>query len=186
MSKAFVKEADSDTDDDDEIAAPIVPKGSKNYITPGGAKKMKDELHRLLSKDRPELTVVIAWAAGNGDRSENGDYIYGKRRLREIDKRIRFLQKRIEAFDIVDPATIKSDKIVFGATVTIEDEEGVLKTYSIVGIDETNVSQGRISWISPLGSALLNNKVGDVATFKSPKGLREFEIIKIKFVEINA
>lgn len=181
MSKAFVKETDDDSDDDGEIKAPSIPKGSKNYITPAGAKKLKDELHELLHDKRPELTKVIAWAASNGDRSENADYTYGKRRLREMDKRIRFLEKRIENFEIIDPASIKADRVLFGATVTVEDEEGVQKTYSIVGIDESDASQNRISWISPLAMALLKAGVGDIVTFKSPKGPREFEIIKISY-----
>ncbi len=184
MSKAFVKEDQDSEVDDDDLELPAVPGGKKNYITNLGAARLKAELHDLLVVKRPELTQVIAWAASNGDRSENADYIYGKRRLREIDKRIRFLQKRIEAFEIIDPTTIKSDEVVFGATVTIEDEEGVQKTYSIVGIDEANAAKGQISWISPLGSALLRKKAGDIAAFNTPKGLREYEIIKIEYKTI--
>ncbi|EKD41418.1 MAG: transcription elongation factor GreB, partial [uncultured bacterium] len=129
-------------------------------------------------------TAVITWAASNGDRSENADYIYGKRRLREIDRRIRFLQKRIEAFEIIDPEQIKSSDVLFGATVTVVDEESIEKTYSIVGIDEANAGKGHISWVSPLGSALLKKTVGDLASFKTPKGLRELEIVKIKYVKV--
>jgi transcription elongation factor GreB len=183
MSKAFVKEEESDDFDDDEIQK-VPVSGGKNYITVTGANKLKSELHDLLYVKRPELTKVIAWAASNGDRSENADYIYGKRRLREIDRRIRFLQKRIEAFEIVDPTTIQSEEVVFGATVTIEDEDGVQKIYSIVGIDEANAGLGQISWISPLGSALLKKQVGDLASFQTPKGLREFEVIDIQYKKI--
>lgn len=181
MSKAFTKESDSDVESEDEIAATPIPAGSKNYITPPGAQKLKDELHHLLYVERPKVTAVVSWAAENGDRSENADYIYGKRRLREIDRRIRFLNKRMEAFEIVDPKEIKSDQVLFGATVTVQDEDGSEKTYSIVGIDESNAAEGRISWISPLARALLKAKEGDVVTFKSPKGLRELEVIKIVY-----
>ncbi len=181
MSKAFTKENEQDLDDDTELAEPAMPVGTKNYITPHGFKKLKDELHHLLYKERPALTTVIAWAASNGDRSENADYIYGKRRLREIDKKIRFLTKRLEIAEVVDPAAIKAKQVLFGATVTIEDEEGTQKVYSIVGIDEVNLPKNQISWISPLAKALLKGKVGDVVTFKTPKGVREYEIIKIKY-----
>jgi transcription elongation factor GreB len=184
MSKAFVKETDNEEDDDQEIKAPSIPPGSKNYITPAGAKRLKDELHELLTKKRPEITAVITWAASNGDRSENADYTYGKRRLREIDKRIRFLEKRIEAFDIVDSTRSKSNLILFGATVTLLDEEEQTKIYSIVGIDEANAGQGRISWISPLAKALLKARVGDVVSFKTPKGTRELEVVKIVYQEL--
>ena len=183
MSKAFVKE-DDDFEDDDIEPTKLTPTG-KNYITQRGAERLKKELHELLYDKRPELTAVIAWAASNGDRSENADYIYGKRRLREIDRRIRFLQKRIEAFEIVDPASIEAAEIVFGATVTVVDEDGNEKTYSIVGIDETNAAQGHISWISPLGASLLKKKIGDLAIFNTPKGQRELEIIKIEYKNVG-
>lgn len=188
MSKAFVKEDGQNgagEGDEDEIPEPPVPKGGKNYITRLGADKLKKELHELLYVKRPELTAVIAWAASNGDRSENADYIYGKRRLREIDRRIRFLQKRIEAFEIVDPELIKSAEILFGATVTVQDEEGREKTYSIVGIDEADAARGHISWISPLGSALLKKSAGDLAVFNTPKGQRELEIIKVQYRKVD-
>lgn len=181
MSKAFIKEPEQEIDEDDEAAEPTIPIGVKNYITPHGFKKLKDELHHLLYKERPELTTVIAWAASNGDRSENADYIYGKRRLREIDKKIRFLTKRLEIAEVVDPKNIKATEVLFGATVTIEDEKGEHKTYSIVGIDEVNLPKNQISWISPLAKALLKGKVGDIVNFKTPKGTREYEIIKIKY-----
>ena len=138
----------------------------------------------LLYEQRPKLTEVVAWAAGNGDRSENADYIYGKRKLREIDRRIRFLSKRLEIAEVIDPCSVSSEKILFGATVTVEDAEGKRETYSIVGIDEAEPGKGKISWISPLSRALLKAKVGDMVPFRSPKGLRELEIIQIVYQEI--
>lgn len=157
---------------------------SKNYITPAGFSRLQEELQTLLNKTRPELTVVIAWAAANGDRSENADYIYGKRRLREIDRRIHFLTKRLEKAEVIDPTQVKSDRIFFGATVSVEDEEGEQKTYSIVGEDESDPSKGKLSWISPLAKALLKKNVGDRVTFRSPKRVRELEIVEIRYVKI--
>lgn len=191
MSKAFVREdtdvEDSFTDDEDESPALKIPAGSKNYITPKGFERLKSELHDLLHKKRPELTAVIAWAAGNGDRSENADYIYGKRRLREIDRRIRFLSKRLELSEIVDPAQRNgtTDQVFFGATVTIRDEEGEEKTYAIVGIDEIDLPKNHISWTSPLARALFKSRVGDVVTFQSPKGPREMEVMEITYQTIG-
>ena len=186
MSKAFTKEQDGldDLDDQDsgapEPGAPL-PQGTKNYLTPGGATKLKEELKRLLYEDRPALVKTVSWAASNGDRSENGDYIYGKRKLREIDRRIRFLTKRLEIAVIVDPAAQTSDKVLFGASVTIENSQGERKTYQIVGVDETEVSRGKISWISPLAKALFNAQIGDVVNFRSPKGEEDLEIIEIRY-----
>ncbi len=185
MNKAFTSEENNQEETELTADAPTLPQGSKNYITPIGAKKLKDELHFLLYVERPEITQKVSWAAGNGDRSENADYQYNKRRLRQIDSRIRFLQKRIEAFDIVDPASICSDQIVFGATVTLLDEEDNKKTYSIVGIDEMNASLGKISWISPLAKAMLKKRMGDLVSFQSPKGLRELEIILVEYKNID-
>src|SRR5262249_51221884 len=149
-----------------------------------GAARLKTELQNLLYEQRPKLTEVIAWAAGNGDRSENADYIYGKRKLREIDRRIRFLSKRLEIAEIIDPCSVRSKQILFGATVTVEDIDGKRETYSIVGIDEAEPGKGKISWISPLSRALLQAKVGDVVQFRSPKGLRELEVIEVLYQEI--
>lgn len=154
---------------------------SKNYITPAGFKRLQDELHRLLNDERPKLCEVIAWAAGNGDRSENADYTYGKRRLRQIDSRVRFLNKRIDAAEVVDPAQTSSEKVFFGATVTVRDEDGEEKTYTIVGADEIDLARNRISWVSPLALALLKKQAGDVVEFRSPKGLRELEIVEIRY-----
>lgn len=185
MSKAFTKEenqaVDEELEKDDDPALPV---GTKNYITPPGAEKLRAELRKLLNETRPKLTEVVQWAASNGDRSENADYIYGKKRLREIDRRIRFLTKRLEAAEIVDPSQQKSDRVHFGATVLIKSEEDVEKTYSIVGIDEADVKNGRISWISPLAKALLNHKVGEWITVKTPKGEEEYKILSITYVAL--
>jgi transcription elongation factor GreB len=180
MSKAFTKE-DSAPDDDQENPELQIPRGSKNYITPAGAERLKAELKRLLTIDRPELVKVVQWAASNGDRSENGDYLYGKRKLREYDRRIRFLTKRIESFEIVDPSQVKADKVLFGATITVENEEGAKKTYQIVGIDETDPNAGKVSWISPIARALMNARVGDVVTLRTPGGDKDLEVLKIEY-----
>ena len=185
MSKAFSKETDQD-DDDLDAEAPPLPTGLKNYITPAGFKRLKDEALNLLDKERPELVKVIQWAASNGDRSENADYIYGKRRLREIDRRIRFLTKRMDAAMVVDPAAREeSDQVFFGATVTLMAENGEEKLYSIVGIDEADVSRGRISWISPLAKALIKAREGDTVTVRTPGGDESLEIVRIEYKAID-
>lgn len=185
MSKAFTKEPEGDEDDDNESAGPSVPAGSKNYITTAGATRLREEYQQLKYKERPEVTKVVAWAASNGDRSENADYTYGKKRLREIDRRLRFLGKRIDSMEIVEVGKIKSDQVLFGATVTIRDEDDKEKTYTIVGVDEMNLEKGRISWVSPLANAIFKAKVGDVIMFKTPKGMKEIEIIEIRYIEID-
>jgi transcription elongation factor GreB len=182
MSKAFVKEDEGPEDDEAEPSS-AVP-GGKNYITPHGLRKLRDELNQLLDVARPEVVRIVSWAASNGDRSENGDYIYGKRRLREIDKRIRFLNKRIEAAEMVDPLEKSGDTVLFGATVTVENEDGQKEKFSIVGIDETDVARGRISWISPIGKALLQARKGDVVTVRTPKGDEDYEILEVKYEEL--
>ena len=185
MSKPFTRENDQDEDDQD-AGAPPVPAGLKNYITPAGFKRLKDEALHLLDKERPELVKVIHWAASNGDRSENADYIYGKRRLREIDRRIRFLTKRLDAAVVVDPAAREdTDQVFFGATVTLMQEDGVEKIYSIVGIDDADVSRGRISWISPLAKALIKAREGDTVTVKTPGGDESLEIVGIEYKAID-
>ncbi len=185
MSKAFTKEPENQDDFDDEIEeAPPVPHGQKNYITPHGAKRLQDEYKQLKFKERPEVTKTVAWAAGNGDRSENADYTYGKKRLREIDRRLRFLSKRIDRMEVVDPTQLISEQVLFGATVTILDEDDIEKTYSIVGVDETDLSKGYISWISPVASALFKSKVGDSVNIRMPKGIKEVEIINIIYKEL--
>ncbi|TCJ12929.1 transcription elongation factor GreB [Parasulfuritortus cantonensis] len=181
MSKAFVSNDDRETDDEGE-EAPALPAGQGNYMTPGGHARMLAELNHLLRVERPEVVNVVAWAAGNGDRSENGDYIYGKKRLREIDRRIRFLSKRLESAVVVDPeAREETDRVFFGATVTVSDEAGQENVYSIVGIDEADPGRGRISWISPLARALLKAEIGDTVRFQSPGGTRELEIVEVAY-----
>jgi transcription elongation factor GreB len=190
MSKAFTKEQDETPVDEQLLEATPVAGVSggtpkKNYITPVGERRLRDELHELLVEKRPEVVRTVAWAASNGDRSENGDYIYGKRRLREIDRRIRFLQKRLEIAEVIDPLKQASvGRVVFGATVTVCDEEGEERTYSIVGVDETDPQRGRVSWISPIAKALLNAKVGEYRTLRTPKGEQELEVIALRFEAI--
>jgi transcription elongation factor GreB len=185
MSKAFTKESDREDDDDGEETGPALPPGTKNYITPSGLKKLQDELRHLKTKERPHYVEIVSWAASLGDRSENADYLYGKRKLREIDRRIRFLGKRLDNIEVVDPTKVKADSVRFGATVTIRDEDGSDKTYTIVGIDETDIDRGRISWISPLANALFKAQIGDYVTFKTPKGVREVEVVDIQYVAIE-
>ena len=158
----------------------------KNYITPKGYKKLLDELHQLSRVERPEVTKTVAWAASNGDRSENADYIYGKKRMREIDRRVRFLTSRIDLAVVVDPVQIKSEKIQFGATVTLTDEDsGEEKIISIVGVDEINTEKNQLSWKSPLGSSLIGKEVGDTIIFNIPTGTKSYEIIDLTYVEID-
>jgi transcription elongation factor GreB len=180
MSKAFVKE----TEDEPEptVEAPALPAGVKNYMTPGGHRRMQEELRRLMREERPKVVEVVSWAAGNGDRSENGDYIYGKKRLREIDGRVRFLSKRLESAEIVDPGQQKNrDQVFFGATVTYADRRGGEKTITIVGIDEADLDQGQVSWISPIARALLKAHEGDVVALRTPSGIEPIEIVEIRY-----
>jgi transcription elongation factor GreB len=156
----------------------------KNYITPGGVEKLKLELKKLLYEERPELVKVISWAASNGDRSENGDYIYGKRKLREIDRRIRFLTQRLEAAEVIHPTAQPKDRVLFGAKVTVLDEEEREKIYHIVGQDEIDAKNGKISWISPVAKALLNAKVGEIVQVRTPKGTEEWEVVRIEYGEL--
>jgi len=184
MNKAFVRE--SEGDEDEAPPALKIPAGARNYITPAGHARLKAELEHLVKRERPHVVEIVAWAASNGDRSENGDYIYGKRRLREIDRRIRFLSKRLDIAEIVDPLRQgENDQVFFGATVTVEDVEGVANSYSIVGIDEADASQGRISWISPLARALIKAREGDTIRFQSPVGIRELEITEVRYLVID-
>lgn len=157
----------------------------KNYITPQGLAKLREEFQHLKYDERPKIVEIVSWAAGNGDRSENGDYIYGKKRLREIDKRLQFLSKRIDIAEVVDPLTVKVDYVAIGATVTVEDEEGNVKKYSIVGVDETNPDVGKISWISPIAKSLLKAREGDYVTYKAPSGEKSLEVLKIQYLAIE-
>jgi transcription elongation factor GreB len=180
MNKAFVKE--SEDDDEDEAPEAQLPAGTRNYMTKRGHAQIRTEFEHLVKVERPAIVQVVSWAAGNGDRSENGDYIYGKKRLREIDRRIRFLSKRLETAVIVDPTEQQNvEQVFFSATVTVCDVEGIEATYQIVGIDEANASQGMISWISPLARALLKAREGDTVRFDSPGGLRELDILEIRY-----
>jgi len=181
MSKAFVKESDEDGEDDDLPGVEALP-GSRNYMTPVGYRRLHEELIRLLNAERPEVVQTVAWAASNGDRSENGDYIYGKKRLREIDRRIRFLTKRLEAAEVVDPAAREpTDQVFFGATVRYADGSGNEREIMIVGIDEVDPSRGHISWISPVARALTKARLGDSVTLRTPVGEETLEILEIRY-----
>jgi len=185
MNKAFTRESDNDDDDEPDVAAPL-PAGQKNYITPAGHARLMAELDRLVGKERPETVSIVSWAAGNGDRSENGDYIYGKKRLREIDRRIRFLVRRLDIAEVVDIAGRDSDQIFFGATVTIGSGRGAPRTVSIVGVDETDAARGHISWISPMARALLKARAGDVVTLVTPAGPEEIEVLDVRYEPLAA
>jgi len=188
MNKAFTRESDAPDDDDDVESISPLPAGSRNYMTPGGFRRLSAELERLVHKERPELVATVAWAAGNGDRSENGDYIYGKKRLREIDRRIRFLIKRLDAAEVVDPAAPRddemADRVYFGATVTIDNARGEKRTVAIVGVDEIDTARGYISWVSPMARALLKGQEGDVVTLRTPGGDEEIEIVDVRYVPL--
>lgn len=181
MSKAFTKESSGDEDDDD-IALPALPAGGKNYVTPEGYKRLREELMSLLDVERPKIVEVVSWAAKNGDRSENGDYLYGKKRLREIDRRIRFLTKRLDIAEVADPSVHHgSDQVFFGATVTYENSRGEERTITIKGIDETDNLQGEVSWVSPIARALLKARVGDEVSLMTPGGLEKLEVIEVRY-----
>jgi transcription elongation factor GreB len=185
MSKAFVKDTDDEPDLPDE--PPTIARGVKNYMTPQGHRRMQDELRQLLRVERPKVVETVAWAAGNGDRSENGDYIYGKRRLREIDRRIRFLSKRLESAQVVDPKQQKNlDQVFFGATVTYADRRGSEKTLTIVGIDEADFARGQVSWMSPIARALMKSHEGDIVEFHTPAGIERIEVLEIRYVAVDA
>jgi transcription elongation factor GreB len=180
MSKAFVKES-SDGADEDELSPLPLPAGARNYITPPGYARLRDELAHLVRTERPEVVRVVSWAASNGDRSENGDYIYGKKRLREIDRRIRFLSRRLDLAEVVDPAARPAtDQIFFGATVAYE-VAGCRHEITIVGIDEVDPARGRVSWVSPIARALLKAREGDVVQLATPAGVETLEILEVRY-----
>ena len=181
MSKAFVRESE---DDDEAPALEPSPPPAKNYISPAGYARLKGELKHLVDTDRPEVVRTVSWAAKNGDRSENGDYLYGKKRLREIDRRVRFLIKRLEAAEVVDSAGRDSDQVFFGATVTMS-ASGKDRTITIVVVDETDTARGRVSWISPVAKALIKSREGDRVSLKTPGGIEQIEILEVRYEPID-
>jgi len=185
MNKAFTREDDdADIEDEVEDTSPL-PEGSRNYMTPGGFERLKTELATLVEQERPSVVAIVSWAAGNGDRSENGDYIYGKKRLREIDRRIRHLTKRLEVAEVVDPSTREdTDQVFFGATVTYANHSGEEQTVRIVGIDEIDPMHHYVSWISPIARALIKAREGDSVTLRTPVGDEELEILAVRYEAI--
>ena len=183
MNKAFTRESDSaGDDDDDDIAPPALPAGTKNYLTPAGYARLRAELLTLLDDERPKIVEIVSWAAKNGDRSENGDYLYGKKRLREIDRRIRFLTKRLDIAEVADPSVhFGNDQVFFGATVTYLNQRDERRTVTIKGVDEVDNLNGEISWISPIARALLKARVGDELQLMTPGGLEQIEVIAVRY-----
>jgi transcription elongation factor GreB len=181
MNKAFVKE--SDQDDEDDLPDPqVLPAGTRNYLTPQGYAALRDELVALMTVERPSVVQVVSWAASNGDRSENGDYLYGKKRLREIDRRMRFLTKRLDITEVVDPAAQPNrDQVFFGATVSYLDRAGETHTVTIVGVDEAEPLNGKISWVSPVARALTKSREGDTVVLRTPAGVDELEVIGVSY-----
>jgi transcription elongation factor GreB len=180
VNKAFVKESDQDEEPDAELAP--LPAGGKNYLTRAGYDRLREELLTLIDRERPEVVKIVSWAASNGDRSENGDYIYGKRRLREIDRRIRFLTQRLDIAEVVDPSAQENvDRVYFGATVVYRNDLNEECAVTIVGVDEAEPLAGRISWISPMATALLRSREGDVVGLQTPDGVRELEVLEIHY-----
>ena len=179
MSKAFTRESDAE---EDEVGLPPLPAGGKNYITPKGYAALRAELFDLIDNERPKVVDIVHWAASNGDRSENGDYIYGKKRLREIDRRIRFLTKRLEIAEVTDPSVhFGKDQVFFGATVTYVEEAGDERTVTILGIDEADSLKGEVTWISPIARALLKAREGDVVKLVTPLGVQEIEVLRVHY-----
>ena len=186
MSKAFTKESDEDNGDD-ELQLPAIAPGGKNYITPQGYASLRTELLSLMDEERPKVVEIVHWAASNGDRSENGDYLYGKKRLREIDRRIRFLTQRLEIAEITEPSVhFGNDQIFFGATVTYVDDVGAERTVTITGIDEANSALGEVSWVSPIARALLKAREGDELKLVMPERVAAIEVIKVRYPQPKA
>jgi len=182
MSKAFTKESDGDEDDGEGAALPPLPAGGKNYMTPAGYARLRTELLDLMDNERPKVVEAVHWAAKNGDRSENGDYLYGKKRLREIDRRIRFLTKRLEVAEVTDASVHHGrDQVFFGATVRYADESGDEREVTILGIDEANSAEAQVSWISPIARALLKAREGDVVKLATPGGVHEVEVLAVRY-----
>jgi transcription elongation factor GreB len=184
MSKAFTKETDHEADDED-IVVPALPAGTKNYMTPGGYARLLAEMEQFMQVERPEMVRVVNWAASNGDRSENGDYLYGKRRLREIDRRLRYLKRQLDNVEVIDPASRDTDQVFFGATVVYADTQGNETTMAIVGIDETDVQRGYVSWMSPIARTLTKARAGDTVSLRTPTGVTELEVIDVRYVALD-
>ncbi|MCU0967996.1 MAG: transcription elongation factor GreB [Rubrivivax sp.] len=182
MSKAFTRESEAASDDDEDAALPALPAGARNYMTPEGYRRLRAELMHLLDVERPRVVEVVSWAASNGDRSENGDYLYGKKRLREIDRRIRFLTRRLDIAEVADPSAHHGrDQVFFGATVTYADARGDERTITIKGIDEADSLRGEVSWVSPVARALLKARVGDKVTLVTPAGAERIEVVDVRY-----
>ena len=182
MNKAFTREPESSDDDEDPPGLPPLPAGTKNYLTPAGYRRLRDELKTLLDVERPRVVETVSWAAKNGDRSENGDYLYGKKRLREIDRRIRFLTKRLDIAEVADPSLHHgNDQVFFGATVTFANARGEERTVTIKGIDESDSLAGEVSWVSPIARALLKAREGDEVTLVTPAGPERIEIVEVRY-----
>lgn len=183
MSKAFTHESDGDdSGDGDELGLPALPLGARNYMTPAGYTRLRAELFTLMDDERPKVVETVHWAASNGDRSENGDYHYGKKRLREIDRRIRFLTKRLEVAEVVEPSVHHgSDQVYFGATVTYAQADGAERTVTILGIDEADSLQGQVSWVSPIARTLLKSREGDELKLVSPAGVIDIEVLQVRY-----
>jgi len=183
LSKAFTRETEND-DDDDDVGLPALPAGTKNYLTPAGYARLRAELLGLLDDERPKIVEVVSWAAKNGDRSENGDYLYGKKRLREIDRRIRFLTKRLDIAEVADPSVHHgNDQVFFGAIVTYVNQRDEQRTVTIKGVDEVDNLKGEVSWVSPIARALLKARVGDEVQLMTPGGLEQIEILEVRYPE---
>ncbi len=181
MNKAFTKESDGD-DDDEDIALPAMPQGTRNYMTPEGYARLRAEFMELLDVERPKIVEVVSWAAKNGDRSENGDYLYGKKRLREIDRRLRFLTKRLDIAEVADPSIHHGkDQVFFGATVIYANAKGEERTITIKGIDESDSLNGEVSWIAPIARALMKARVGDEVSLMTPAGVEKIEVVGVSY-----
>ena len=184
MNKAFTRESDGEDDEagDDEVVAPALPQGARNYLTPAGYKVLREELLGLLDDERPKVVETVSWAAKNGDRSENGDYLYGKKRLREIDRRIRFLTKRLDIAEVVDPSLHHGrDQVFFGATVRYVNQRDEERTITIKGVDEAQSGRGEVSWVSPIARALLKARVGDELQVATPGGIETIEVVDVRY-----
>ena len=182
MNKAFTREVDREDEEDDDVAAPVLPSGAKNYVTVAGYQRLRQELMTLLDDERPKVVEVVSWAAKNGDRSENGDYLYGKKRLREIDRRIRFLTQRLDIAEVVDPTLHHgNEQVFFGATVRYASDHGEERTIRIIGVDEAESAQGEVSWIAPIARALLKARVGDEVRLTTPRGVEVLEVLEVSY-----